>query len=132
MFVAVRSIRDSYSLIVDRLPQWLVETVEVRRGDYAVPEESIREFWVAMGIRSESILAKLIKINPEWRDGKLWVSGGDRLDIGFYEDLCAVMLYIFRFVKFTESRWVTVGKVSKTISLSESVGLRVLIQSILD
>ena len=66
-------------------------------------------------------------ITPHWHDGHFWVSHQLQGDPAAMDKISAVCLYMFRWRKFTESRWCSIGTCCRAVLCSLFVGLEQLV-----
>ncbi len=127
LYVVVDSLKNAFDLLVGRIHQFLA--VSVGFDPDPVDPSEISEFWSALGVEPD-VLEVLCDLNPVWRDSVLWVSNRHRNNADLMEQLSGILLYLFRFRKFSESRWTTIGETAKVIVGSLRVGLEGLVHMI--
>ena len=79
-------------------------------------------FWIRMGVPADH-LDDIVRANPRWNGQALLVSSSvlsESDPIGFVQ---GIILFIFKFRKFSESRWLQTGVSSRGLAASVSVGL---------
>ena len=66
---------------------------------------------------------KFVECNPRWVEDKLLVRSKVLGNSEWLEGLCRVMWYLFKFSKFSDSRWCTLGKSCRALVCGWIVGL---------
>eukprot|EP00969_Alexandrium_andersonii_P287587 12714325-Alexandrium_andersonii.AAC.1 len=79
-------------------------------------------FWRAMGIDAD-MLEAVVDLDPCWEAGYLWVTGSIAEDPDLVEKVSHVLLYLCKWKKFTDSRWITIGPACRVLMWGVSVGL---------
>ena len=73
---------------------------------------------------------ELVEFGLFWDGTGLCVLGCHHSSVSLVERIFAIILSIFRFKKFTDSRWLTIGGSSRTLLAALVVGLHPLVQFI--
>lgn len=120
LFIAIESVRNGYAALHDYLRLWLLKIVQFQKAPF--DEDALGEFWRALGVEADMV-QEVMRLNLCWSNGALLVSPECRGSPELMEDLAAVVLYLFRFRKFTESRWTTLGDSSRCLLCALAVGL---------
>lgn len=120
LHIVVESLRNSFDLLVTRLPQFLLDHLSFSDDGY--DWEEVASFWRVLGVGPDMI-EMLADINPWWADGKLWVSGKLTADPDCIEKVSHALLYLIRWRKFCDSRWCTVGPCCRALLCGLCVGL---------
>ena len=122
--ITLESLRNSFALLHGSLPAFLVQRLafDMPPG----PTQDIMEFWQLLGVEAD-VLEEVSVVNPWFSDGLLHVSadladGEDSLD-----RISSVVLCLFRWRRFVESRFDTVGPAMRSLAASLSVGLTDLV-----
>ena len=124
MFIVIESVRNAYSEILRHLMDWLREVVVFDPTPY--DEAEVTEFWTALGVDAD-VCEEMASLNPVWRGGHLYVSVDRACDENLLERLSGAALYVFRFKRFTESRWTTIGDSCRTLCASIAFGIQGLL-----
>lgn len=126
LHIAVESLRNSYNLLVKYLPKFLMSTLTiVQDSSLANPEE----FWVALGMEPV-VVQELVELGLCWRDGRLQAFRSAAEGKDFMGRVTACILSVFRFKRFTDSRWCSMGDSCRTLLAAFALGLPALVQLI--
>ena len=127
MFVGISSIRNSYSEIMQHMCEWV--GVVLCPGDQAklLSDDTLRATWELLGLDTE-VVDQLVHHKLIFIRSQLKVSAealgydNDRLD-----DIVGLLTAVMRFVKFSDSRFLTVGPACRASVASSLLGLQHLI-----
>jgi len=119
--VVVESLRNAYDILIAYLPNWLQD--KIAWDTTPINEWDVGGWWKVMGVEDPVMYGELVALNLHWEGGALWVNSRHKNDPDIMTRVQNAILYLWLFRKFTESRWCTVGLVSKAITASLSVGL---------
>ena len=120
LYVVIESCRNGFDLLTEYMPVFLVQ--HMVRSPAAYSKEAVAAWWRCMGVSADWV-EHLADLNPIFRQGKLVVSekiGGQVVSADLVADC---LLYIFKFSKFSETRWCGVGQSCRALVSSLSVGL---------
>ena len=120
VFVGIESLPHVYDFLASQLLDWVAETLGVHES-YTDPE-TVTTVWVTIGVESD-VADQLADIDLEWRDDHLSVKVSVRDRAGLVGHIVSFCLFLFRFRKFTDSRWCTTGPASRTMCAAYTVGL---------
>ena len=124
LHIVIESLRNSFSLLHARLPVFLNMYVAFDTFTYNL--EEVMSFWRVLGVDADMIEI-VATVNPRWHSGFLWVSSSLQDDPTGMEQISAVCLYMFKWRKFTESRFGTIGPSCRALLCSLLVGLEQLV-----
>ena len=68
----------------------------------------------------------------KWDGESLWVAEEHRGDEDLFQKISVCMLSVFKFKKFTDSRWITLGECCRSLVASVSLGMQGLVKHIRD
>ena len=108
------------ALLVTHVLQFIAQMVEFDGDDF--DPEKCRICWSVLVVSVE-ILPCVIEAGPVWKDGKLFVSERIKTTGCWVQKLSFLLLALFNFKKFTESRWLQQGPSCRNLSCALSVGL---------
>ena len=124
LHIVLESMRNSFTLLHAQLPHFLRSHLVADLP----PEdmESAMEFWQLLGVEADH-LEEIAYVNPWFFDGALHVSSsladeGDRL-----ERVSGAILYLFRWRRFVDTRFCTIGAAMRSLLASLSVGCHELV-----
>jgi hypothetical protein len=122
--ISIESLRNSYGMLSQYMAAWLGKTILF--VDEPLAGEVLYDLYTLLGVEADSADA-LVEMVLE---GRLQVSRawGDRADL--CEKLSGALLHLWRFSRFTASRWVTVGAACRALTLGLLTGLGSLVHAI--
>lgn len=124
IFVGISSIRNAYNIIMEHVVSWLPSVLI-----FVVETESpevLTELWQSLGLEDD-IICLLVRYRLLWFDGALIVSADFQDDPELINELVAVLMAVWRFVFFTESRYLTIGASARTVISALLTGIGSLI-----
>ena len=108
-----------------------------RQRGGAFPEEELlsdaeeRRLWQLLGVEG-NWLDLCVQLKPRFRDGKLHVSCPGPWSLEYLvTTMAGLLITLFRFVKFTHSRWLTVGLTCRYLLRSLLVGLEAIVEAVI-
>lgn len=122
--IVIESLRNSFSLLQARVRSFLLTRLAFDEAPFDI--EEISAFWQNMGVEAHMV-ELLAEVNPWWHAGHLWVSAAIRDAPDMLDKVGAVMLYMFRWRRFVDTRWCTVGPACRAVLCSLCVGLEALV-----
>ena len=127
VYLGVAALRQCYDLLELELRPFILDkhAFRPRCHDY----DKVFQFWVALGVEPD-VAEELGHLDLEWVGGALYVNDCfvDSLDL--FDRIYAAMLYLFRFVPFSDSRWCTAGASCRTMCCAYCVGLEEMVRRI--
>jgi len=120
LHIVIEALRNSFSILLSRLPAFLSKYMTFWNDPGDV--EEVGSFWRHMGVEADMV-DEVTRVNPWWRDGRLYVNGELAHDPDCMEKVSHVMLYLCRWRKFSDSRWCTMGPSCRTLLWGLCVGL---------
>ena len=119
LHVSIESLRNSLPTLHQEIGQFLIAHL-----DFKDPEDpdDVRQFWSAMGVEV-TWLDLVCELDPEWKDGQLLVCGSDKEGGDIIAKVSTMILYLWRWKKFVETRWATIGPACRALMISVFVGL---------
>ena len=93
--------------------------------------EDVRAFWSLLDVR-ETMMPLFLELNPWWNGSHLEVSKECENDIEVMEKLSSVLLYGFRWLKWSRSRWCRAGRAGRFFLRSLALGISPLVQEVFD
>ena len=129
LYIVLESLRNGFKHLQAHLPAFLVEFVAF--DDISFDRDSLYAFYTALDVTPE-LCTMLADKGILWFDGKLRVGTAFRDDPDIMIWLYHSMMTVFRFKKYSASRWISIGCSLRTLVASCALGLRQLYQFTLD
>ena len=127
MFVIMESLRNAYTLLVERLPAFLDFNLHFRDQDTDFTQAST--FWRVLGVAEESI-AEFAAIDPQWEDGKLFVNSRVTDDPEGINSVTHLFMKAATWRKFTKSRWLSLGHAARSLTMCLPLGLEMWVSQV--
>ena len=129
LYIVLESLRNGYSHLQSHLSSFLTEHVVFE--DIDVGEGDLFAFWVALDVPPE-LSSMLAERGVFWREGRLHVKKACQHDEEIMPWLYSACMTVFRFKKFSSSRWITIGSCLRTLVAALALGLMRLVQVTLE
>jgi hypothetical protein len=129
MYIIIESLRNAYGLLHLHMGQWLLD--KVKFVNEPVPREDLEALWTALGVDSDWV-DTLACLGVIWRGGCLEVSAEHASDVDLFDTLSGALLRLWGFAAFSDSRWVTVGRSCRTLTMGLLSGVLDLAKTIMD
>lgn len=130
VFISIESCRNSYSQITQVAPSWLAKVLVVEPEEALESPDDLRDLWLACGVDAE-LIDELVDLRLLFRRGHISVSQSASHDTVF-ERVMSCLFSLWRFRRFNESRWASVGAACRANLAARLVGLSALVESILN
>ena len=132
VYVAVESLRNSMDLLSRYIGEWVALRLRYTPRAPETWVTSQRQLWQALGLEMETVEVLADDLQLRFADGVLYVSDQAPSVIGddVVGTICACLLSAWRFRKWTESRWLTVGTSSRIVVAGLLLGLPDLVAHI--
>lgn len=127
-WVVLESLQSSFDLLVAHMGDWIV--LHVAYKDHPDPEV-LRRFWLLMGLSHDTV-ELLTKAQLRWQDGCLFVAHHLKDDADLPALISACLMAVWSFKSFSDSRWCGLGSGCRSLISSLALGLRSLVDAILD
>ncbi|CAK0909364.1 unnamed protein product [Prorocentrum cordatum] len=129
--IAVESLRNSYTQLMRWMPL-LVASIDVVPAEECLPEETLRALWGVLGVPGV-LLEELVG----WRlccvGGKLQATTAVHGDVpDFFDRISYCIASLWKFTKFSESRWVSVGWACKRVACAILSGVDIVVRAVQD
>ena len=103
------------------LGPWLAQTVFlVAKSE---PPETLEQMWRALGVDANMVDLLANKLGFVLKAGKLNNNASNADDPKAMEEVSGVLLYLWRFTRFTESRWCTIGSACRVLTCGLMTGV---------
>ena len=123
LHIVTLSLRNSFKILHSHVHSFLMSHLQFDHVAHNFDE--VAEFWQTTGIEADMI-ELVVDVNPWWRNGALWVSGQLEGKPDVLEKVAAVVVYMFKWRKFSDTRWCTIGTSCRDLLRSLCVGLEQL------
>ena len=125
LHIGVESLRSGYDLLIKELGGWLMVSIEF--VDAGIPHA--QDLWTSLSIEP-SWVELLLDLKLHFKKGRLCISRDFADDDSLAEKVSSVLLHVWRFKKYTDSRWVTIGESCRTVLIALLTGIDSLISRI--
>ena len=120
LHISIESLRNSFSLLEGHLYTFLQQHLAFRGAPH--DEEAATQFWAALSVEAD-VLQQFAEIHPQWDGEHLWVAS-HLLDVAdSITTVCWLLLKVFRWQRFTETRFLSLGNSSRALVASLACGL---------
>ena len=130
-YVGIESLRNSWDLLTGHLALWITKRIAFRpsMGDNWCSQRA--KLWDALGLKDELTRSLTFSLQLEFVDGRLLINETMlEEDPNIIATIEATLLDTWRFQKFTESRWLTVGASARSLVAGFLTGLPDLVEEI--
>ena len=127
MFICIESLRQSFDELVIHAPGWIARSL---RYENSPSPDGLRRLWTLCDLSSEWV-DQLVELELRFEDGVLKVHTRWQDDLELPDMLMTVLLYIWRWRRFSDSRWVTLGASCRCLLASLCCGLQDFVNEIL-
>ena len=125
LHIILESLRNSFTLIHERLPAFLEAHLV---ADMAPADlDAVMQFWQVLGVEAD-FLEEVAYVNPWFVDGALHVNAALSDSDQKLEKVSTVVLYLFRWRRFVDTRFCAIGPALRSVLASLAVGLRELVR----
>ena len=125
-YICLESLRSGYAVLEASAPRWIASALDFH--DWHI--ECVQLLWTSLGL-SGALLDSLIDLQIRFSGGQLLVAEVYRNEPNIDQHVYAVLLAVWRFETFTDSRWNTLGQASKSLLATAIVGIEPLVQYIM-
>ena len=122
-YVAVESLRNSADLLSQHMAAWVRARLRLVPPRSAEWMDRQSQLWHSMSVHLETVDVMACQLQLEWAGGELLVSQAAEVDGDLVEVICSALAAAWRFVKFTTSRWLTVGHSARTVVVALLLGI---------
>ena len=127
--IGTESLRNSYMQLLQNLGPWLVGVVEFVEDPS--PSGTLEQLWTALGLPPDIVDVLANKLHLIFKDGRLEIHSVLAGDPTLFEEVSGVLLSVWKFTKFSASRWCTVGHSCRTLLAGYLTGVHSLVASVL-
>lgn len=123
-YISVESLRNGFDVLAKNMKPWIKAHLTVQ--DSSMSREERCELWSMLGLGGEWLDA-ILDLELRFEDDRLKIGRGAVRD-GVASRIESVILRIYKFEKFSDSRWVTLGGTGRSVIGGMIVGLRSLVE----
>jgi hypothetical protein len=127
LYIVIQSLRNSFDVIHGYLKIFVTENLQFVQD--AGDSQEVYQYWVQLGIQSD-VAETLAELGLRWANGHLQVSERHKSSDSLIETVCSSMLVVFKWKKFTDSRWCTIGDACRALVASLTVGLEPMVKKL--
>ena len=133
LFVVVESLRNGFSFLIAELHRFIATRIKFIDADSeeAYHPADATSLWAILEGEPEWNEA-IVDLGLRYRNGKLLVDARHRDDRSVFGKIGSIIMYSMRFVKFSDSRWCTLGRCCRVLAFGSRLGLEDLAVSVLD
>ena len=121
VWVCCEALRKGYGELMEHRASWIISRVCFE--DWAMPEDDIRAMWAVCGLTEEKWLEFAVDLRIRWHEGRLKVRRSAQDNNHLVREIGLFLLYVWRFRRFTESRWLSLGFSARGLLGSLLLGL---------
>ena len=126
LYIVVESLRNSFTILQASMRKFLIKYLSFR-PEGATTGAAAAWFWQVMGVEVDMMEA-VLEVSPWWEGERLWVNSELANDRGNLGKITTVLQYLFKWRKFTETRFLSVGSSCRGVVASLAVGLSALVE----
>jgi hypothetical protein len=127
MWICIESAKNSFALVSLHMCDWITERLIFEPWNVA----GLRDMWQMLGFK-DHWLELLVDMEVRFADGQLRVSPRYKDDPELPQLLTMVLAKAWSFRKWTDSRWVSMGRSCRTVLSCALLGLRDLVRFLVD
>ena len=130
IYVAIASLRNSADLLSSHLNQWLFKVVKFAPDRGTAWMDRWRALWLALGVDLQTTELLVVQLQLHWDGESMWVRAGINAELDVVDAIASALMAIWRFQKFTDSRWLTVGTSARTVVAALLTGIEDMVKVI--
>ena len=124
LYVVMEALRNSAEQIAQRVPEFVSKYLDIVVDDG--DRQATYEYWTAIGVEPEAV-EQLTRLKLVWTGTRLQVAADHGFGDEVWGEVSSLLLYLLKWRKFSESRWLTLGVSCSSMAASLSVGLEALV-----
>ena len=128
IYIAIESLRNTADVISEHMASWVssrLKFVDDRGPDWVAEQQQV---WMALGVELEQAELLSERLQYCFEDGNICIHNNCMLSGDVTQVICATLLGCWRWIKFTESRWLTVGYSSRHIVTALLTGVEDMVR----
>lgn len=120
LHIVIESVRNGFDLVFARLPAFVAGTL--LPTDEPVDAQALYEYYTCLGVDNDTAVA-IADYGLRWEGGFLKAYARKCEAAGAVGQIVDIVMAVFTFRSFTDSRWCTIGGACRTLIASLSLGL---------
>jgi hypothetical protein len=131
-YIVVESLRNSWSTLSSHLCEWIALRVTFSDELTMEQQELWRMVWTSLSVEPETVEVLATLLQFRFEGGRIHVSQRSQEEVDVVPTICAALLSTWRFTKWTESRFCSVGVSSRALVAGLLTGLEDLVAFIIE
>ena len=127
VYIGIAACRAAYFNAVDILGTWLVEKLQPWPGPLLPDANAMELLWTSLGVDADNAKV-LANFRLLWQEDRLLICQEAQSQTDWLEQVSCALLGAWRFQRFTESRWCTVGSSCRALATGFLLGYMSLLQ----
>ena len=123
----VESLRNSYGQLLQYLGDWVARSLQFVPDENLPPVEDRTILWTALGLDPSLVEVLACQLRLQWKGGWLQLAASCLNLPDVMETISSALLGVWHFMRFSDSRWITVGCSRRTLVASLLTGLESLV-----
>jgi hypothetical protein len=132
VYVSIESLRNSMDLLVRHIGEWSSLRLSFAEPHSFQESEQWRVLWQALDVELETVELLSDTLQLRFLGGRLYVSSSCSGRPDLTDLVMSTLLSVWKFVRFTESRFLTTGSSSRTMIAALLLGLEDMVQFIVN
>ncbi|CAK0861146.1 unnamed protein product [Prorocentrum cordatum] len=123
VYIGIASVRNTFDDVLKYVHEWAATSMQFSTPLGGAEKRRWRAVWGALMLDEEVVHVLTDVLECRFVDGQLWLSenAGERVDcVGL---TCTTLLAVWRFRRFSDSRWLTVGASARTMVAAHLAGI---------
>jgi len=129
-YIVIESLRNSAQLLFRYMGEWIQDRLRFVPEDCLPQPQDLYELWTCLGVDPEAIEVVSEELRLQWKDGLLCVKDTAASSQNIVGQVSFALLSVWKFKKFSSSRWVSVGCSCRSLVASLLTGLESLVAKI--
>ena len=130
IYIGIESLRRSQDLIQEYMFEWLGKVRRAREDQGEDWVNRRRQVWLGLSVDMETADLLAADLQVYWDGNTLWTLRGALQDRDVVSALASALLACWRFQKFSDSRWLTVGSSARNLVVGFLTGIESLVKFI--
>ena len=126
VFIVLSPLRNAYNILMENMTLWLPTVLFFASAQDLPSDGVLSRLWSALDIEDD-ISSALIEIGLLFKGGRLHVKAEFRGQAGFFDRLISILMAVWRFINYSDSRWLTIGPSTRSLNASLLTGVESLV-----